>query len=861
MTIIHNEDLTLRVSESVDRALWDEARYDAFVDELCGDREYQKSAIFAAMRFLAGGKYADLRALARENCDANEKLREFYGGWREMERRLHFPDKLSCSLDLATGTGKSYVLYGLAAILMAEGAIDRVLVLCPSTTIEDGLLRKFKDLATNSDLRALMPDGAKILAPRIISASETIAPGCMCVENYHAVLKHVRSSISDSLRGAGGRALVLNDEAHHVTSGSQTDATKWKEFLQDTEFGFRRIVGVSGTCYNGDDYFADVVSRYSLRQAIEDGVVKNVEYVVEAPELRETREKWQVIHQRHQKNKRKLRRHGIRPLTILVTKNTALCKQVAEDLREFLTGHEGITAEQAADKILPVTSLQEHKANVARLRSVDNWEGKVEWILSVAMLNEGWDVKNVFQIVPHEERAFNSKLLISQVLGRGLRIPERLSQLDAVVTVFNHVAWGPRIEHLVEEVLEREMRVSSLIVPDSPYNFTLHNLDYTKERSERQFKQEGEFRLFQDGYMDLPNHLAEESVEVDYERVRGGTRSEEYEIRHPTLTAGEIANEMWQRLRHIDEETAEEKDPKHRTNYARKHSRQWLEGVVNESVKRARIDPERIPERARQRLLTGLNVLGRRISKRVTYELSVRALETLNTRDRRADSCSASDFRRDKFIFYSENCADSLPPEQRDFFAQVTDPIGEFRAAMEIRNSHDFKTPLNLVVADSGPEKKFIRELVRPRRADVVDGWLKSTASLFYEIEYAWGKPDHRTRRVSHTKRAKFNPDFFIKQGDFVCVVEIKGDEEIQDPSQENIAKRRFAVEHFRRLNERLKSEGCPVRYHFTMLTPRDYPAFFERLESKDVAGFMSELDVEAQDRQNGNGNGNSGNE
>jgi len=47
----------------------------------------------------------------------------------------------------------------------------------------------------------------------------------------------------------------------------------------------------------------------------------------------------------------------------------------------------------------------------------------VEWIVSVSMLNEGWDVKRVFQIVPHEEKAFNSKLLIAQVLGRGLRVP------------------------------------------------------------------------------------------------------------------------------------------------------------------------------------------------------------------------------------------------------------------------------------------------------------------------------------------------------------------------------------------------------------------------------------------------------
>ena len=55
---------------------------------------------------------------------------------------------------------------------------------------------------------------------------------------------------------------------------------------------------------------------------------------------------------------------------------------------------------------------------------MDEKDNPVEWITSVSMLTEGWDVKNVFQIVPHEERAFNSKLLIAQVLGRGLRIPE-----------------------------------------------------------------------------------------------------------------------------------------------------------------------------------------------------------------------------------------------------------------------------------------------------------------------------------------------------------------------------------------------------------------------------------------------------
>jgi type III restriction enzyme len=45
------------------------------------------------------------------------------------------------------------------------------------------------------------------------------------------------------------------------------------------------------------------------------------------------------------------------------------------------------------------------------------------------------DVKNVFQIVPHEERAFNSKLLIAQALGRDLRRPDGWKGEEPVVTV------------------------------------------------------------------------------------------------------------------------------------------------------------------------------------------------------------------------------------------------------------------------------------------------------------------------------------------------------------------------------------------------------------------------------------------
>jgi len=51
-----NEDLVLKVSKNIDPALWNESKYEAFIDELCQNREYQKEAIFTVMRYLAGGK-------------------------------------------------------------------------------------------------------------------------------------------------------------------------------------------------------------------------------------------------------------------------------------------------------------------------------------------------------------------------------------------------------------------------------------------------------------------------------------------------------------------------------------------------------------------------------------------------------------------------------------------------------------------------------------------------------------------------------------------------------------------------------------------------------------------------------------
>lgn len=844
MPRIHNQDLVLKPSMHVDTQKWDESKYDAFVDELCQDREYQKEAIFAVLRYLLSGNYENLCTLAKENFDKNPKLEERHGSWKAMKAALQFPDVLSCTLDLATGTGKSYVLYGIAAIMLAEGEVDRVLTLCPSLTIERGLAEKFRLLAGDDNLRTALPENAIVRVPKIISADETVTEGCICVENYHAVLERTRSSIEASFTGKGKTTLVLNDEAHHVAT-TKKDSKKWKEFLVDKQYGFNYIVGVSGTCYVDSNYFTDVISHYSLRQAIEENIVKDVEYVTEAKHVRGANVKYQHIYQNHQANIEKLRRFHIRPLTIIVANQITTCERVADELKVFLQQQENINATQANEKVLVVTSAPQHKRNIMQLHSVDSPQSGVEWIVSVSMLTEGWDVKNVFQIVPHEERAFNSKLLISQVLGRGLRVPEKWTsnRPQPVVTVFNHDAWAEGIKNLVNEILDIEQRVSCRIIADSPHHFEIHNLNYDRDESEISYHtKQGEYDLFTDGWIHLPGMQAEEPVTLELEKVRGKARVVRHVIKHKSFTVEQIANHMHSHLLGIDQESATETNIGDHTNYVREFSLERLESIVRESVRRAKINEDAIPDEARQRFLSSLNVLNRKESKRVRYVLNPKLLVIKNTAERHEDSCSAAELRNGKrTIFYRPSCADYLLLEQKDFFKTLSDRDGEFRGQTEqVDNDYHFKVPTNLVIANHDPERRFVRDLLKSENADQIDSWIKNPDKGFYQIEYSWSK-EHNRRSI----RGMFSPDFLIKlTNELICVVEIKDDSEIKDPSKENVAKYRQAMEHFDTLNKWLEKDNITTRYHFNMLTPQDYGNFFSYLLRGDIKSYSSTLDV-----------------
>ena len=538
-----NQDLILSVSKNIDPSVFDINKYESFIDALCGERNYQKEAIRVTLYFMLGGQYRNLAKLAEENFNSNENLRDLHGSFTEMKKHLQLPGKLSCSLDMATGTGKSYVIYGIARIMLAEGAVDHVLVVCPSTTIESGLMEKFKLLSGDETLRSLLPEDSVIRNPHVINATESITSGTICVENCHALYEHVKSSIRESLVGKGDRTLVVNDETHHVYNQTGKDFKKWKEFILDKEFGFKFVIGLSGTCYIKDEYFTDVISRYSLKEAIEESFVKSIDYVAQDTSTTQD-EKFQKIYDNHIENKNTKYRL-VKSLTILITKDIKACNKLTDDLIKFLAQREGVSEEDAAKKVLEVTSSPKHKENVRKLVDVDRKDVPIEWITSVSMLTEGWDVKNVFQIVPHEERAFDSKLLIAQVLGRGLRIPEIYLGQRPVVTVFNHDRWSGRIKHLVDEVLEIENRVYSYPVVKKPnYNFYIHNIDYARLTETEEYKQEKEYE-FKKGFITLIRQAPVLERETEYVRATTGeTRKKKTLVKYKMFSVEEIADQI-----------------------------------------------------------------------------------------------------------------------------------------------------------------------------------------------------------------------------------------------------------------------------------------------------------------------------
>ena len=834
-------------------------KYETFLEVLCDELySFQREAIKTAIRFFVSASYSSTEQLAISNYNQNAKIRSRYNNLAQYLELFPLRSKKSISIDLATGTGKSWVIYGIAQIMLAEGLIDKVLVLCPSLTIEEGLKDKFNQLSGNANLKSILSElGTAYSNPAIKSANDPILDGDICVENIHAVYERTGSSIYDSFKNKGTRVLVLNDEAHHIFSGVDAATKKWLEFLNNPDYNFNYIVNLSGTPYIDDQYFLDVVYRYGLKQAMEDGVVKRIDYKLEEESQRE--KGFYETYANH--NLYKEQYAGIlKPITIVVTEKIVSCVQVWRSLTTFIAEKESISFEEAAKKVIWVASgipsgndgevvksiVQSpdkvREANIRLLKTVDSPDNPVEWIISVSMLTEGWDVKNVFQIVPYENRAFNSKLLIAQVLGRGLRIPLGL-QNPIFVKINNHEKWTESIEQLYKDVLEIENHLSWGYHKDhSQYKFSLYNLNYDSVLQTVETKHKLVTKPGKPTYFPQSKQWTETSTYSVSGEVQ--TVIENQEIMSITVAARQLKI-------FINEKDA---------TLAAQWTVHKLEEFLKSNLRSNGYSTDFISKENFAQTQQAFGPMFRAIGEE-NPRMIMRPddLYSINIEEVSRQSFTESSIKNDGCVFYTDSSIRGFQESEQALFSDYLMKKSRYNtlvSALELIGQSDetihflkdnfvyidaekFKTPWNIFYVSYQPEKKFTQSLFH--HSSLFDCIIKSPDKSFYSFPYSY-KPE--TRAKTHPKRENFNPDFFLKlfERNEILVVEIKKDD---DDNYKNRAKYRSGVNHFQMLNNRLTEQQIDWTYYFYFLSEANYPDFFQIVREKKYAGWKSGLMIE----------------
>ncbi len=230
----------------------------------------------------------------------------------------------------------------------------------------------------------------------------------------------------------GGPCLVINDEAHHA----HDEDSEWNEVIRRLHAaipgGLAAQLDFSATPrYSKGTLFTWVVYDYPLKQAIVDGIVKRPIKGI-ASGIQESRsdiastryraylsagvERWREYREQLKKLARK-------PVLFVMMNDTGEADDVADYLKAKYPEEFGGDRLQVihTDKSGDVSKTQLDRARKI-VREVDLPESPVNAIVSVLMLREGWDVKNVTVVVGLRPYSAKANILPEQTIGRGLRL-------------------------------------------------------------------------------------------------------------------------------------------------------------------------------------------------------------------------------------------------------------------------------------------------------------------------------------------------------------------------------------------------------------------------------------------------------
>ena len=359
---------------------------------------------------------------------------------------------------LATGVGKTRLMGAFIAYLFKAEGIRNFFVLAPNLTIYNKLITDFTPntpkyvfqgiaefaveppkiiTGDNYESGRGVQDGRLFEATvyinifnisKITSTKTPKGAAKSNVPRFRRLHEYIGQSYFEYLSKLDDLVLLM-DESHHYRASAGMKAIGELQPLLGLELTATPQVERGG----GTSGFQNVIYSYPLSSAMSDGFVKEPAVA--------TRENFDVHNyddaglerlkledgvRIHENTKVELevyaRENGkaiVKPFMLIIARDTVHADTLMKEIEDeaFFEGcYKG--------KVIQVHSKQsgqERDETIEQLINVEKPDNPTEIVIHVNMLKEGWDVTNLYTIVPL--RAANSKTLVEQSIGRGLRLP------------------------------------------------------------------------------------------------------------------------------------------------------------------------------------------------------------------------------------------------------------------------------------------------------------------------------------------------------------------------------------------------------------------------------------------------------
>jgi type III restriction enzyme len=377
---------------------------------------------------------------------ALDAIRREFASVTDFERE--FP---SLCFALATGVGKTRLMGAFISYLHLAHGFNNFFVLAPNLTIYKKLIGDFTPNTPKYVFKGIADFATD--APEIITGETYEAKAgtlfdevLSCKVNIFNISKinsevrggksprikrlseYIGQSYFDYLAGLKDLVLIM-DESHRYRASAGVRAINELKPVIGLELTATPFVETS----KGPVAFKNVIYDYPLGKAIEDGFVKEPAVVtrkdfnpagMSAEELE--RLKLEDGVRLHESVKVELETYAresanpiVKPFLLVIARDTTHASQLLQMIQS-----EAFFEGRYRDKVIQVDSSRtgaEEDEMIERLLKVEHPDEPTEIVIHVNMLKEGWDVTNLYTIVPL--RAANARTLIEQSIGRGLRLP------------------------------------------------------------------------------------------------------------------------------------------------------------------------------------------------------------------------------------------------------------------------------------------------------------------------------------------------------------------------------------------------------------------------------------------------------